>query len=155
MTARAILCRRIVTPIGVLHLAADDDGLRAIEFPNNKHPTLDPAWPEGRTPILDPAEAELREYLAGTRRSFTVPLAPHGTPFQVEVWRTLAGIPYGATIHYGELAARVGRPAASRAVGAANGRNPLPLVLPCHRVIGKDGSLTGFGGGPFDGCVTR
>jgi methylated-DNA-[protein]-cysteine S-methyltransferase len=90
---------------------------------------------------------QLAEYFGRRRMLFDLPLAPRGTPFQLMVWRTLATIPYGQTISYGELAARIGQPTAVRAVGAANGRNPLPIVLPCHRVIGASGSLTGFGGG--------
>ena len=96
---------------------------------------------------LDFARVQLQEYFAGVRQTFDLPLHPMGTPFQLTVWRELARIPYGATISYGELARRIGQPQAMRAVGAANGRNPLPIVLPCHRVIGADGSLTGFGGG--------
>lgn len=106
----------------------------------------------GREIAWDPARCaavarELAEYFAGRRREFTLALDPPGTPFQREVWGELARIPYGATLSYGELARRIGRPAASRAVGAANGANPIPVILPCHRVIGSDGSLTGYGGG--------
>ena len=91
--------------------------------------------------------AQLGEYFAGRRRTFDLPLTPEGTTFQCSVWMALRAIPYGATISYRALAERIGRPSAMRAVGAANGRNPLPIVVPCHRVIGADGSLTGFGGG--------
>jgi O-6-methylguanine DNA methyltransferase len=106
----------------------------------------------GREIAWDPARCaavarELAEYFAGRRREFTLVVDPPGTPFQREVWGELARIPYGATLSYGELARRIGHPAASRAVGAANGANPIPVVLPCHRVIGSDGSLTGYGGG--------
>jgi methylated-DNA-[protein]-cysteine S-methyltransferase len=104
-------------------------------------------WREGDHAVLRQAQAQLAEYFAGQRRDFDLPLAPQGTEFQREVWWELANIPFGGTISYAELALRVGRPTATRAVGAANGRNPLPIVLPCHRVIGADGSLTGFGGG--------
>ncbi len=90
---------------------------------------------------------QLREYFAGKRADFDLPLAPEGTEFQRSVWRNLQDIPYGETISYGELAKRVGNPKASRAVGAANGQNPIPIVIPCHRVIGANGKLTGFGGG--------
>ena len=93
------------------------------------------------------AEAQLGEYFAGARTTFELPLAPRGSDFQVSVWRELARIPYGTTISYAQLAQRVGNMQAMRAVGAANGRNPLPIVLPCHRVIGADGALVGFGGG--------
>jgi methylated-DNA-[protein]-cysteine S-methyltransferase len=137
------------TPVGALLLAADAAGLRHIEFPESRHPTahVGDGWREGDNGVLQETRRQLDEYFAGQRRGFELPLAPHGTPFQLQVWRTLATIPYGETISYAQLAARVGRPNAMRAVGAANGRNPLPLVLPCHRVIGADGSLTGFGGG--------
>jgi methylated-DNA-[protein]-cysteine S-methyltransferase len=90
---------------------------------------------------------QLRAYFAGELETFDLPLAPEGTPFQLEVWRRLCEIPYGETISYGELARRLGNPNASRAVGLANGANPIPIVIPCHRVIGSDGKLTGYGGG--------
>ena len=104
-------------------------------------------WREGDNDVLRETHAQLDDYFAGKRRTFDLPLAPRGTEFQCGVWHTLAMIPYGETISYAQLATRVGKPSAMRAVGAANGRNPLPIVLPCHRVIGSDGSLTGFGGG--------
>lgn len=136
------------SPVGPLLVAADDVGLRAIEFYANRHPVArDATWVEGPHPLIDLARRQLEEYFAGTRRTFDLPLAPRGTDFQRVVWFELAEIPYGSTISYSELAVRVGRPSAVRAVGAANGRNPLPIALPCHRVIGADGSLTGFGGG--------
>jgi methylated-DNA-[protein]-cysteine S-methyltransferase len=139
--------RRVDSPVGVLTIAATDAGLHAIEFPSNRHPQKREGWREGDHPLLDQAQAQLEEYFAGERQAFELPLAPQGTPFQREVWFALAAIPYGETASYAQLAARVERPAAMRAVGAANGRNPLPIVLPCHRVIGADGSHTGFGGG--------
>ena len=139
--------RRIDSPVGTLTVAASDAGLHAIEFPSNRHPQRREGWREGDHPLLQRAQAQLGEYFAGQRRSFDLPLAPPGTPFQPRVWVALAAIPYGETASYAQLATRVDRPAATRAVGAANGRNPLPIVLPCHRVIGADGSLTGFGGG--------
>jgi methylated-DNA-[protein]-cysteine S-methyltransferase len=142
-----ILHRRIESPAGPLVIAADHTGLRHIEFHRNRHPADRDDWQGGDNEVLQAAEAQLREYFAGARTGFALPLAPHGTPFQLEVWQALARIPYGATISYAELARRVGKPTATRAVGAANGRNPLPIVLPCHRVIGADGALTGFGGG--------
>jgi methylated-DNA-[protein]-cysteine S-methyltransferase len=147
-TSRTIFVSRIESPVGPLVLAASDEGLHAIEFQPSRHPVLrDVAWRDGDHPLQRRAHEQLAEYFAGTRRLFDLPLAPHGTDFQRMVWRTLATIPYGETISYTQLAARVGRPAAVRAVGAANGRNPLPIVLPCHRVIGANGNLTGFGGG--------
>ncbi len=91
--------------------------------------------------------AQLEEYFAGERTSFDIPLAPEGAPFEREVWRALEEIPYGETVSYGEIARRVGQPTAARAVGTANGRNPIAVIVPCHRVIGADGSLTGYGGG--------
>ena len=139
----------IASPVGPLLLAADDDGLRLIEFHAPRHPMRARrrlARRRQRT-AAQATRQQLDEYFAGKRHDFDLPLAPQGTPFQREVWHTLAAIPYGETISYAQLATRVGKPAAVRAVGAANGRNPLPLVLPCHRVIGSDGSLTGFGGG--------
>jgi methylated-DNA-[protein]-cysteine S-methyltransferase len=142
---------RIASPIGTLTLAADTAGLRHLEFPSNRHPADRHDWrPGARGAVADTlalAAAQLREYFAGERRVFDLPLAPEGTAFQREVWAALATIPWGATWSYGRLAQTIGRPAAVRAVGAANGRNPLPIVLPCHRVIGADGGLTGFGGG--------
>ena len=142
-----IFCRRIDSPIGPLMLAADENGLRHIEFRDNRHPADRSDWHGGDNEILNAAEAQLREYFDGERRDFDLPLAPQGTDFQRVVWQELARIPYGVTISYAQLAQRVGNASAMRAVGAANGRNPLPIVLPCHRVIGADGSLTGFGGG--------
>ncbi len=142
-----IVCRRIDSPVGPLMLAADDVGLRYIEFRENRHPADHADWHGGDNEVLQATEAQLGEYFAGTRRSFDLPLAPRGTDFQLTVWRELAHIPFGATISYAQLAQRVGNTQAMRAVGAANGRNPLPIVLPCHRVIGADGALVGFGGG--------
>ena len=142
-----IACRRIDSPVGPLMLAADDAGLRHIEFRDNRHPANRADWHGGDNAVLQAAEAQLGEYFAGRRRRFELPLAPQGTPFQRQVWQALAGIPYGATVSYAQLARQIGNPAGLRAVGAANGRNPLPIVLPCHRVIGADGELTGFGGG--------
>jgi methylated-DNA-[protein]-cysteine S-methyltransferase len=98
-------------------------------------------------PILAAASKQLQEYFAGDRRDFTIPLDLEGTDFQRAAWLALADVPYGETASYGEQAERIGRPRASRAVGAANGKNPVPIVLPCHRIVGADGSLTGFAGG--------
>ena len=138
----------IDSPVGPLMLAANDEGVCAIEFHRSRHPVrrgMD--WSEGDCDLLRRLRAQLHEYFDGTRRTFDLPLAPQGTPFQLEVWHALARIPYGTTVSYAQLAHSPGRPAATRAVGAANGRNPLPIVLPCHRVIGASGALTGFGGG--------
>jgi methylated-DNA-[protein]-cysteine S-methyltransferase len=137
----------IETPIGPLTAAADDSGLRRILFPARGQPHApEQGWQRDTAPFVELAR-QLGEYFAGSRRRFSLELAPRGTPFQLATWRALCDIPYGTTISYAELARRVGRPSASRAVGAANGANPLPIVVPCHRVIGADGSLTGFGGG--------
>ncbi|MGY1459239.1 MULTISPECIES: methylated-DNA--[protein]-cysteine S-methyltransferase [unclassified Luteimonas] len=135
------------TPIGVLTLAADDIGLCRIDFPPPRPPPAGDGWLEGSNEVLVETRRQLEEYFAGKRRDFDLPLSPRGTDFQRNVWTTLAAIPYGRTWSYRDLAQRIGKPSAMRAVGAANGRNPLPIVLPCHRVIGADGSLTGFGGG--------
>ena len=138
---------RMDTPIGVLTLAADEDGLNRIDFPPPHQAPRGDDWREGSNAVLVEARRQLREYFDGQRRRFDLPLSPRGTGFQRAVWTALAGIPYGTTWSYRDLAQRIGRPTATRAVGAANGRNPLPIVLPCQRVIGADGSLTGFGGG--------
>jgi methylated-DNA-[protein]-cysteine S-methyltransferase len=135
------------SPVGKLLLAAEDGGLRYIGFELGRHPVwIGDDWRRDAA-AFSAAREQLTAYFAGELTEFDLPLAPHGTPFQLGVWSQLRNIPYGATISYGELAERVGDRSASRAVGAANGRNPLPIVVPCHRVIGADGSLTGFGGG--------
>ena len=136
------------TPIGTLLIAGDERAIHKIEFPDNgKAGQPEAGWTESaRGPVAD-AVRQLREYFSGTRTEFDLPLAPQGTAFQRGVWKRLEEIPYGETISYGELAKRVGNPKASRAVGAANGQNPIPIVIPCHRVIGANGKLTGFGGG--------
>src|SRR5262249_49797563 len=135
------------SPIGTLLLVGDDAGLRSIRFPReHRGAAPDRAWVRDDR-ALAPAARQLRDYFAGRRASFELTLAPRGTEFQLRVWSELEKIPYGVTISYGELARRVGNPRASRAVGLANGSNPLPIVIPCHRVIGSDGRLTGYGGG--------
>lgn len=135
------------TPIGGLLLTGDGNALSGISFQNGHHPGAIPeSWQRAEEPFRD-AIAQLAAYFAGRLTRFDLALAPEGTPFQREVWSALTEIPYGETVSYSELARRIGRPAATRAVGAANGKNPLPIVVPCHRVIGADGSLTGFGGG--------
>lgn len=132
-------------PLGRLQLTANDQGLTAVDFrpPSVSAASASPA----AAAIVSAARRQLAEYFAGTRRVFDLPLEPSGTPFQREVWAALAEIPYGETTSYGALARRLGRPRAARAVGAANGRNPLAIVLPCHRVIGSNGELTGYAGG--------
>ena len=146
--AGAIRYTVIDSPVGPLVLAADDAHLQVLEFETPAHPVKrGDGWREGRNAVIDAAHAQLDEYFAGQRRDFDLPLAPQGTEFQRGVWWALADIPYGRTISYAQLATSIGKPAATRAVGAANGRNPLSIVLPCHRVIGADGSLTGYGGG--------
>ena len=136
------------TPVGRLLLVADERALTHVSFAEGRGAM---AAPEGSTlganAVLEQAERELAEYFAGVRRDFTVALAPAGTEFQLRVWQWLQRIPYGVTWSYGELAKRVGKPTASRAVGAANGRNPHAIIVPCHRVIGASGDLTGYGGG--------
>ncbi len=136
------------SPVGPLGLRSDGQALREILLPCHMQ-----SLPAGTIPlfsdrITDQACEELAAWFAGQRRSFGIPLNPvSGTAFQRRVWQEMRRIPWGTTISYAELARRIGRPAAARAVGAASGRNPLPIVIPCHRVIGSDGSLTGYGGG--------
>jgi methylated-DNA-[protein]-cysteine S-methyltransferase len=138
---------QIESPLGPLLLAADEAGLREIRFVNGRHPTPpEPSWKEDRASLSKTIQ-QLQTYFAGELENFDLQLAPEGTPFQLEVWRRLCEIPYGQTISYGELAGRIGNPKASRAVGLANGSNPIPIVIPCHRVIGSNGKLTGYGGG--------
>jgi methylated-DNA-[protein]-cysteine S-methyltransferase len=143
----AIAYTQIESPIGPLLLAADDGGLREIRFVNGRHPAQpESTWKEDRAPHNETI-SQLHAYFAGELENFDLQLAPEGTPFQLGVWRSLCDIPYGETISYGELAGRIGNPKASRAVGLANGSNPIPIVIPCHRVIGSNGKLTGYGGG--------
>lgn len=144
----SVFYRHIDSPVGPLLIAGDDTGVQLIEFHTPRHPfARGEDWREGDNDALRSLQAQLDEYFRGRRRRFDLPLSPQGTEFQRQVWWELANIPFGDTISYAQLALRVGRPTATRAVGAANGRNPIPIVLPCHRVIGADGSLTGFGGG--------
>lgn len=136
------------SPVGALLLARDDTGLRVISFPSgHKARAPEPGWQKTDIADFDDTTSQLTAYFDGETTEFDLPLKPEGTPFQMAVWKALQDIPYGETISYGELAKRIGKPSASRAVGAANGANPLPIVIPCHRVIGADNSLTGFGGG--------
>ncbi|KAB7770123.1 methylated-DNA--[protein]-cysteine S-methyltransferase [Xanthomonas maliensis] len=149
MSTPPLLYDTFPSPIGALTVAADADGLRHILFAQNRHDARGRAsWQHAPdATLVRAARTQLLDYLHGGRRQFDLPLAPLGTPFQLQVWQSLAQIPFGQTWSYVQLARAVGRPGASRAVGAANGRNPLPIVLPCHRVIGANGALTGFGGG--------
>ncbi|WP_394795722.1 methylated-DNA--[protein]-cysteine S-methyltransferase [Armatimonas sp.] len=138
------------TTLCTLLLTSNGEALTGIYLlPDHRHaPTQQPAWQESpNLPVFVVAKAQLTEYFAGTRTAFDLPLAASGTPFQKTVWAELVRIPYGKTFSYGELAARIGNPKASRAVGLANGKNPLSIVVPCHRVIGASGKLTGYGGG--------
>lgn len=135
------------SPVGPLLIAGDTDNVRMISFPTGSQaqdPLPDWTRDDG---YYQEANQELRAYFAGELTSFGFALSFDGTPFQKSVWKALCDIPYGATASYGEIAAKIGRPKASRAVGAANRANPLPIVVPCHRVIGANASLTGFGGG--------
>ena len=135
------------TPIGDLLLAGDDEALCLVGFPAGamRHEP-EPDWIFNEQPLQD-ARQQLTEYFAGERKEFDLPLGLTGTEFQLLVLEELKRIPYGETTSYGDIAARIGRPKAVRAVGAANGRNPIPIIVPCHRVIGSGGALTGFGGG--------
>jgi methylated-DNA-[protein]-cysteine S-methyltransferase len=131
------------SPIGTIHLAAEGDALVELALPNAPIP----AGTRGKSPVLAVAAKQLREYFAGRRTTFELPLAPRGTAFQRRVWQALLAIPHGETCSYVDIARAIGKPSASRAVGAANGKNPIAIVVPCHRVIGASGALTGYGGG--------
>lgn len=137
------------SPVGALTLVASDAGLTAILWENDRpgRVKLGAREEAPEHPVLAEAERQIQEYFAGERTSFSVPLDFRGTDFQKSVWAALLTIPFGETRSYGEIARQIGRPGASRAVGAANGRNPLSIVAPCHRVIGTNGALTGFAGG--------
>jgi methylated-DNA-[protein]-cysteine S-methyltransferase len=146
--AASVRCfTRMESPVGPLLLVADDGGLRRIEFVNGRKPVQpDQQWQDDAEQLGETVR-QLRAYFAGDLDTFNLDLAPEGTPFQLAVWKQLCEIPFGETISYGELARRIGNPNASRAVGLANGSNPIPIVIPCHRVIGSNGKLTGYGGG--------
>jgi len=144
------------TPVGPLFVGGSDQGVHVIKFLDQRESQAalvdeveaaagEPASEGG--PASEEAVRQLREYFAGERSDFELPLSPRGTPFQLQVWRALCSIPPGETTSYGAIASAVGKPSASRAVGAANGRNPISIVVPCHRVIGANGTLTGYGGG--------
>ena len=137
----------IESPIGPLTLVATDTAVIGILFHGQQPDEECEVLQRGDHPVLDRAAGQLDEYFAGDRVDFDLPLEPHGTPFQLTAWTALGTIPYGETISYGEQARRLGDKNKSRAVGAANGRNPIPIVVPCHRVVGSNGHLTGFGGG--------
>lgn len=133
----------VASPIGPLRLVSAGAALTAIDF--HARGRRSAGLPDD--PLLREAAAQLAAYFARRLRVFDLPLAPRGTPFRRAVWEALLGVPWGATASYGDIARRIGRPRAVRAVGAANGANPLPIVIPCHRIVGADGSLTGFAGG--------
>jgi methylated-DNA-[protein]-cysteine S-methyltransferase len=139
----------IDSPVGKLKLVATGRGLAAIlwEDDNPRRVRLGPLVENAAHPVLREAESQLNEYFAGKRKSFSVGLDPTGTPFQRRVWKALSEIPFGEIRNYGRLAEQIGHPGAARAVGAANGRNPISIIVPCHRVIGASGKLTGFAGG--------
>ena len=147
LTTSHTVTTTVDSPIGPLTLTGSDGYLTGVQMRGQRHAiVVSDDWvrdDEWFSPVIE----QLESYFSGKRTSFELPLRPTGTDFQLEVWRGLCEIPYGTTISYGELARRVGRPGASRAVGLANGRNPIAIVVPCHRVIGADGSLTGYGGG--------
>lgn len=137
------------SPVGELVIVASDAGLRAILWPSERDGRVTFAEPtaKGEHPIIEQTISQLEEYLAGERKDFDLPLDLVGTDFQKEVWAGLAKIPYGETQSYGELANELNKPGAARAVGAATGRNPISIVVPCHRLVGSSGKLTGFAGG--------
>jgi methylated-DNA-[protein]-cysteine S-methyltransferase len=138
----------IRSPIGDLLALSDGTSLIRLRLPGERlGPRPDPSWRSGPDAVIDAAAAQLSMYFAGELRSFDLPLAPTGTAFQRQVWTALRSIPYGSTASYRQIAEAIGNPAATRAVGTANARNPLPIIVPCHRVIGADGSLTGYAGG--------
>ena len=135
------------SPIGSIQLHGTDAALMGVFMETHRHQPAAPRDAVRDASPLRTARTELEEYFAGERREFAVPLEPVGTTFQQRVWQALREIPYGTTISYGEIARRIGQPRASRAVGLANGRNPISIIVPCHRVIGANGTLTGYGGG--------
>jgi methylated-DNA-[protein]-cysteine S-methyltransferase len=140
---------RMATPLGTMLLIARGDALVGIHFDDERYvPAIEPDWrhtPDD--PLLGAARDQLEQYFAGERTRFDLPLASSGTPFQRAVWQAIAAVPHGATISYGELARRIGRPSSVRAAGAATGRNRWTIVVPCHRIVGAGGALTGYAGG--------
>jgi methylated-DNA-[protein]-cysteine S-methyltransferase len=142
-----LLYTQMDSPIGDLLLVGNGEALHRLDMQQGRRPTaIDPRW-ERRDEAFADVRGQLTEYFDGHRRSFDVPLAPEGNSFELRVWEALLEIPYGETVSYGEIARRMGRPDAARAVGLANGRNPVAVIVPCHRVIGSDGALVGYGGG--------
>jgi methylated-DNA-[protein]-cysteine S-methyltransferase len=140
-------CTQIDSPVGPLLLAGDEGGLHEVHFVAGRRPkSRAPDWKHDGAPFRE-ASRQLRAYFAGELKEFDLPLVLEGTDFQLSVWRNLRKIPYGETISYLQLAEKIGNAKAVRAVGLANGANPIPIIIPCHRVIGSNGSLTGFGGG--------
>jgi methylated-DNA-[protein]-cysteine S-methyltransferase len=138
---------RMKSPVGPLLLAGDEGGLRLVYFATGRRPKSPPdEWIEEKAPFKE-AIRQLEAYFEGKLKDFDLPLVLDGTEFQLLVWTNLRKIPYGETVSYGQLARRIGSPEAARAVGLANGSNPIPIIIPCHRVIGSNGDLTGFGGG--------
>ncbi len=136
-----------VSPIGKLLLTGNGKDLTGLNFQDGTHPEkIDPDWVRDDAQFAQSVE-QLEAYFAGDLKQFDLPMAPKGTDFQMSVWEALCSIPYGRTISYGQLAEQIGNPKAVRAVGGANGKNPIAIIVPCHRVIGSDGTLTGFGGG--------
>jgi len=137
------------SPHGRMLLVADDHGLASVSFAGQKYaPRVEKGWTrDGAHAPIAKAKRELAEYFAGRRKRFSVKLSPQGTPFQRKVWKAIAGVAFGRTIAYAELARRAGRPGSARAAGAATGRNPIGVIVPCHRIVGSNGSLTGYAGG--------
>lgn len=133
--------RYYLSPLGCLQLTAENEAVIGVDFVSTPAPNV------GESPVLELCQRQLEAYFAGTLTEFTVPLSVSGTDFQIRVWRELQRIPFGTTLSYGGLAQRIGNPKASRAVGGANNRNPIAIIIPCHRVIGVRGELTGYAGG--------
>ncbi len=149
----SIVQKKFESPLGLIIIAATDKGLAGLWFEGQRHSPAEltgerPAWPAGSHPVLEKIIDQLQEYFAGTRKRFEVPLdLSGGTGFQQSVWEALLAIPPGQTLSYGDVSQRIGNPTAVRAVGAAVGRNPVSIIVPCHRVVGSNGSLTGYAGG--------
>jgi len=147
MKTNAMTYTSMESPIGPLLLAGDERGLSLVYFVNGRRPKSPPGtWVEDKKRFKEVVR-QLQAYFEGKLKDFDLPLVLEGTEFQLLVWRNLQKIPYGETVSYGQLARRIGSPDAARAVGLANGSNPIPIIIPCHRVIGSNGDLTGFGGG--------